>query len=104
MKKEIIFGLHKQDGVFVLDAQDVFQHITEATKEERELAFYLGKWCELLNYYVFHSKELMFGDAEYARLDGWIDGYNHAKAIQIYDHDDRVEIDMKKYHIILNKP
>lgn len=104
MKKKIILELHETDNAFVLNIQDVYKYIGETSNDEIELAFYLNKWCEFLNYYVFHNKELAFGDEKYARLDGWIDGYNHAKSIHVDDYADRVEIEMKKYRIILSKP
>lgn len=104
MKKRIVLELHKQDNAYILESQDVFQYIGETDKQEIDLAFYIDKWCQYLNYYIFHSKEMMFGDAEYTRLEGWIDGYNHAKSIQVDYCNDRIEISMRKYHIVLKKP
>lgn len=105
MKKEITLGLHhKEEYALTLESQDVFKYISEETKSEIELAFYIDKWCQYLNYYIFHNEEIMFGDAEYARLEGWIDGYNYAKSIDVNDCRDRVEIIMRGYFITLMKP
>lgn len=104
MKKKIVLELHKQDNACVLESQDVYQYIGEADKQEIELAFYIDKWCQYLNYYIFHSKEMMFGDAEYARLQGWLDGYEHAKNIHVDHYSDRIEINMRGYRITLKKP
>lgn len=104
MKKKIVLELHKQDDAYVLESQDMFQYIGEMTNQEVELALYINKWCQYLNYYIFHSKDMMFSDAEYARLEGWLDGYECAKDIHVDNFDDRIEIDMKRYHIILKKP
>ena len=104
MKRKIILDLHKDDHALILESQDVYKYVGENNEQELELAFYIGKWCEYLNYYIFNNKEMSFGDSDYARLEGWLTGYNHAKKIQVNDFKDRVEINTKGYFIILSKP
>ena len=106
MKTIIELKLHKDEEVnsLILDFNDVYKFIGEIDKDDIEVAFYINKWCDYLNYRVYHNEEMCFGDTELARLDGWITGYNHAKKIDVKHFTGRVEIKMRKYSIILHRP
>lgn len=101
---EIILELHQSDNFFTLDFQDIYQYVKEYETADVELAYYIERWCEYLNYPIHHNNEMAFGDVELARLEGWITGYNHAKKINVSHFTDRVEIKMHKHFIILKKP
>lgn len=106
IKTKIVLELHKEpeNNCCVLNEQDVYQYIGESTSQEIELAMYIQKWCEFLNYSVLNSNEMVFGDPEYAKLEGWISGYNFAKHIEVEETDELVTIKMNKYEVILSKP
>ena len=105
MKVEITFNLHKEKGTnnFLVDFQDVFEFIGEQTRAEVELGFYLGKWCDWLNYYFTHSPTAN-GNIDEERLRSWIDGYNYAKKIDEQEFHDRYVLSMRGYLITLYKP
>ena len=104
MAKTIILELHRDHNACTLDYQDIYKYISEETEKEIEFALYIEKWCEYLNYHILNNKEMMFGDTTLAKLEGWITGYNFAKKIEVTHFKDRVEIRMKGFFIILNKP
>lgn len=106
MKTHIELKLHNdaESNQPYLDSQDVYAFIGETSKEELEVAYYIDKWCEYLNYHIEHNNEMMFGDTTLARLEGWLTGYNHAKHLEIHQHTDKIEINMRKYFITLEKP
>lgn len=106
MKTNVVLELHNDEELHavVLDSNDIYEYVSERTIEEVELALYVDKWCTYLNYHILNNREMAFGDVDYARLEGWITGYNHAKKIDVRHFTDRVEIKMRKYFIVLKKP
>ncbi len=103
-KKKIVLQLHKEDNWVVLYSQDIYNYIGEDTEQEMELAFYIDKWCEYLNYYAYNNKEMKFGDPFIARLEGWLTGYNQAKKIEVEETKEFVKIKMRGYNILLHRP
>lgn len=105
MKKEIILELHHEKGTnnLLLDSQDVFHFIGEATDRERELFFYIDKWCEWLNYYFTHSATCN-GNPDELQMRSWLQGYNYAKKIEEHEYDDRYVLSMRGYLITIYKP
>lgn len=104
MAIKITLDLHKDGNALVLNPQDIYNYIGESTPKEIELAYYIDKYCEYLNYYIYNNKEMAFGDPFIARLEGWLAGYEYAKKIEVTKNKDVVEIKMRGYRIILNKP
>ena len=104
MAKNITLELHKDGNWLVLDSQDIYDYIGESTEQEIELAFYIDKWCEYLNYYAYSNKEMKFGDPFISRLEGWLAGYNQAKKIKIEETKEFVKIKMRGYDILLWRP
>ena len=104
--KKIVLELQKdtESNACTLNHQDIYNYVGECTEQEVEFALYIEKWCEYLNYYILNNKEMAFGDTDYARLEGWLAGYNFAKKIDVTNFKDRVEIKMKGYFVILNRP
>lgn len=102
--KKIVFDLHGEENYCVLKSQDVYKYVGESNEKDVELALYTNKWCEYLNYHVFNSKEMLFGDPKFAELEGWISGYNFAKKIEVEHSPSQVVIKTKEYLIILPRP
>lgn len=100
----IELDLHKEGNNLLLNSQDIYKYVGEITEDDIELAYYIDKYCQYLNYYVIHSREVMFGDTEYARLEGWLDGYNCAKKYLVQKRSGGFEIKTELYHIILPTP
>ena len=102
---KITLELHKEKGTnnLLLEHQDVYNFIGENTEKELDLAHYLEKWCDWLNYPLMHTSPV-HGDVEEAKLRSWIDGYNYAKHIKEQEFGDRYELDVRGYNIILYKP
>lgn len=98
------FELHHNDGVLTLDGNDVYKWIDENSPANARLARYVQKWCEYLNYPLFHNKEMGFEDAEYARIGAWLDGYSFAMNYHIERGKLNVMIDTRRYTIILPIP
>ena len=104
MAMKITLPLHKEGNALVLNSQDVYKYLKEDDYKEIELAYYIDKYCEYLNYYIYNNKELAFGDPFIAKLEGWLAGYECAKKAEVTNNKDVIEIKMRGYHIILNKP
>ena len=104
MAKKITLELHKDGNWLVLYSQDIYDYIGENTQQEIELAFYIDKWCEYLNYYAYSNREMAFGDPFISRLEGWLSGYNHAKKIEAEETKEFVKIKMRGYEILLWRP
>lgn len=104
--KKIILELHKEENLnsCTLESQDIYKYVGENEEQEIELALYIDKWCQYLNYHILNNKEMAFGDTDLSTLKGWLDGYNFAKKIDVQNFKDRVEIKMRGYFIVLNKP
>lgn len=105
--KEIHLKLHNENNVScMLESQDIYDYVGEEKAEDIELALYIDKWCEYLNWYVggMHNTEMKFSDSEYLILQGWIDGYNFAKKYDVSKKDNCIKIKTKKYLIILDIP
>ena len=104
MEKKITLELHKDGDWLVLKSQDIYDYIGESTLQEIELAYYIDKWCEYLNYYAYSNKDMKFGDPFIARLEGWLTGYNQAKKIEVEETKTSVKIKMRGYEILLWRP
>ena len=104
--KTIHLKLHREANSLMLDSQDIYDYVGEEKAEDLELACYVDKWCEYLNWYVggIHNTEMKFGDTDYAKLGSWLDGYNFAKKYEVSYSKNRTEIKTKKYLIILDTP
>ena len=102
--KKIILDLHKKKNACILNSQDIYKYVGELDEEDIELAYYINKYCEYLNYHIYNSREILFGDTYYARLEVWLDGYNLAKKYETKNSSGVIEIITKKYHIFLKKP
>ena len=101
---KIELELHKHDDCLLLDSSDIYSYIGEETEADLMLAYYIDQWCQYLNHPLLTNRELLFGDTEAARLDGWIAGFNMAKKIDVERKNGVVVIHYKKHTIILNKP
>lgn len=104
LAKKIVLELHKDGDWLVLNSQDIYDYIGESTEQEIELAFYIDKWCEYLNYYAYSNRDMKFGDPFISRLEGWLSGYNQAKKIKTEETKEFVKIKMRGYNILLHKP
>jgi len=51
-----------------------------------------------------HDKNTKSDDINYARLEGWILGFNCAKSIEYNNLSDHVEIDFNGCSIVLKRP
>ena len=96
--------LHKEGNALVLNSQDIYNYISEETMAEVELALFVDKYCEYLNYYIDHNKEMAFGDTDFSRLEGWLDGYVFAKKYIISQKNGETHIKAGRYLIIFPKP
>ena len=105
MRRSIELKLHHEEGTFLhlLESQDIYDFVDESSVEDVELAYYVEKWCEWLNYF-FLNDATVNGNLEEARLRGWINGYNYAKHVDEQEYDDRYILVMKKYVITIHKP
>lgn len=105
--KTIRLKLHRDSAdCLMLDSQDIYEYIGESTFEEIEFALYIDKWCKYLNYHIggLHNTNMIIGDSEYSKLDGWLDGYNYAKKYEVTHHAGFVEIKTKKFLVVLERP
>lgn len=100
---KIKLELHKEDNILVLEPQDIFKYFDE--NEDYDLIYYLDKVIEYLNYPIFHNSEMAFDDGYYAKLGGWIDGFDYAKHLEKIDDGGAIEIKWKrKYQIEIPIP
>lgn len=85
------------DGFEYLDA---FQLIENLNEEKSFPIFELGKCvADVLNYYTENTPDA-FGDAPYARLQGFMRGFIYGKGMQINEYDEYWDI-VKGKRIIL---
>lgn len=105
MKMEIVLDLHRLENTncMVLDSQDIYKYIGENSKSDIELACYIDKFCQWLNWDILNTPTA-YGDPDKTELRGWIRGYNYAKSIQMDCYKDRVELNMRGYKVTLYKP
>ena len=96
--------LHKDCQFHTLDANDVYDYIGEHSDKDLELAYYVSMWCEYLNHPLFQNPEYAYADAEYARMGGWLTGYNFAKKITVEEDNLYVKFKFGKHKVILNRP
>lgn len=106
---KIDLSLHcDENNSLTLDFQDVLEELSENDEEDVEFAHYAEKYCQYLNYFTCHNRELAVLDADYARLDGWINGYNMAKRAIISEVKGKIlvkiKIRKKTFHISFPKP
>lgn len=101
---KIELELHKDGDLLLLNSQDMYEYIGESSESDVMFAYYIDKWCQYLNYPLLHNDEMMFGDADLARLEGWINGYNYAKKIDARWEKGVVVFRYGKHSITLNKP
>ena len=108
MGKNIIIEQIKSGQMIALNVHDIYHHIPKKEKERETIACFIERWCEFLNYKTKHEKELLMGDFEVsleaATKEAWLDGYNHNNFAKITEYDNRVEIEMLGYVILLYKP
>ena len=100
----IVLELHREANMLLLESADIYNFVGEETKAELELALYVAKWCEYLNYPFLHNKDMRFPDSDYAKLEGWIDGYSFAKKIDVDERKDAVRFKFGKHNITLHQP
>lgn len=96
--------LHKDCQFHILDANDVYEFIGECTDRELKLAHYISVWCEYLNHPLFQNPEFAYADAEYARLGGWLTGFNVALQIKVDETNEVIKIKYGRDKIILHRP
>ena len=104
MGMTIELKLHKDCQFHLLDPMDVYNYIGECTDRELKLAQYVSIWCEYLNHPLFQNPEFAYADAEYARLGGWLTGFNAAMCIKIDEDSDMIRIKYGRDRIILHRP
>lgn len=104
MTMKIELKLHQFDQFLLLESADIYDFVGESKNADLELAYYVDMWCQYLNYPFLHSKNLKFADADYAKLEGWITGYNFAKKIDVDDRNGVIAFRFGKHEIVLNKP
>lgn len=104
-KTHISLHVHKEVGTsnLTLDDQDVYNHIGEYESDDLKVAEYVSKWCEMLNY-PFMNQSPAHGDPKLSQLRGWIDGFNFANDVTELELPDKYILDMKKYHLEIEKP
>lgn len=101
---KIELELHKDGKFLLLESQDIYNFVDEQTTADLQLACYVDKWCEYLNYPFLHNTDMKFGDTEYSRLEGWITGFGYAKGIDVDDRNGVVSFRYGKHTVTLNKP
>lgn len=104
MTMKIELELHREGNLLLLDSNDIYSYIGETTNADLELAYYVDEWCKYLNYPLLHNDDMKFADATYAKMEGWITGYNFAKKIDAKDENGVVVFRHGKHTITLNKP
>ena len=93
--RKIKLELHKVDEKYLmLESQDVYKFVGESTNADMDLALYVDKWCEYLNWFIggMHNNDMKFADGEYYTLKGWLNGYNFAKKYDVTHKKGIVEI------------
>jgi hypothetical protein len=100
----IVLELHREANMLLLDSADIYNFVGEESNAELELALYVAKWCEYLNYPFLHNRDMRFTDADCAKLEGWIDGYSFAKKIDVDERNDAVRFKFGKHNITLHQP
>lgn len=100
----IVLELHREANMLLLESSDIYSFVGETTKADLELALYVAKWCEYLNYPLLHNNDMKFLDADYTKLEGWLDGYSFAKKIDVDERKDAVRFKFGKHNITLNRP
>ena len=101
---DIVLDLHRDGTLLLLESTDVYNFIGERTNAELELAYLIDEWCKYLNYHIIHNKDMKFGDTEYGRLEGWLNGYNFAKKIDVNRGGGIVSFRFGKYKVELHEP
>ena len=100
----IVLELHREANMLLLDSSDIYNFVGESTNADLELALYVDKWCEYLNYPFLHNGDMKFPDADYAKLEGWLDGYSFAKKIDVDESKAFVKFKFGKHNITLHQP
>lgn len=103
--KKIELKLHREENLLLLDSQDVYNFLSENTEKEIRLAYFIDKYCELLNYPYLHNKEMKFDDGERCELAGFVNGYMYAKNIKIEElNNGYIKLKGDGYIIELERP
>ena len=100
----IVLDLHREANILLLDSMDIYNFVGEEKNADLELALYVDKWCEYLNYPFLHNKDMKFPDADYSKLEGWIDGYSFAKKIDVDESRSFVKFRFGRHNITLSQP
>ncbi len=101
---EIKLELHKTGNLLLLEEQDIYGFVSENTKKEIDLAMFLGKVIEFLNYPLLHNTEMSFDDGYYKELSGWINGFSYAHHITFDEIGSVENITFSKFRITVPKP
>lgn len=96
-KNMIVLKKHVEDDLEYLDPVDVIDHLCP---EKTEKIFMLAKACaDVLNYYVENTPDA-FGNAPFARLEGFLYGYLAGANMDLIKKDDVWDI-VKGKRVIL---
>lgn len=88
----------------MLDSADIYKYVDENSEQNAKFALYIDKLCEYLNHIVTGNSDLRFGDVEYARLGGWLTGFEAAMSYNVVTTPNNITVKTKRHTVILDKP